>query len=100
MPARRNRSLFLVDIAVPRDIDADVQELPNVFLYNVDHLESIIRENVRMREQELASCKEIIAERAATLMTRLAPAPAPAAARPDTSGSHDWALGGLAACHG
>jgi glutamyl-tRNA reductase len=100
MPARRNRALFLVDIAVPRDIDADVQELPNVFLYNVDHLESIVRENVRMREQELASCQQIIAERAAALMPRLVPAPRPAAALPDNSRSPDWVLGGLSACHG
>jgi glutamyl-tRNA reductase len=100
MPARRNRALFLVDIAVPRDIDADVQELPNVFLYNVDHLESIVRENVRMREQELASCRQIIAERAAALMPRLVPAPRPAAALPDNSRSPDWVLGGLSACHG
>jgi glutamyl-tRNA reductase len=76
MPARRNRPLFLVDIAVPRDIDAAVQELPNVYLYNVDHLEAIVRENVKSREQELVRCHEIIAEHAASLMERLFPAEA------------------------
>jgi glutamyl-tRNA reductase len=74
MPARRNRPLFLVDIAVPRDIDADVQQLPNVYLYNVDHLEAIVHENVKSREQELARCRSIIADRAAALMARLFPA--------------------------
>ena len=63
MSARRNRPLFLIDIAVPRDIDADVDQLDNVFLYNVDHLEAIVRENVRQREQELARCQALLSER-------------------------------------
>jgi len=73
LPARRNRPLFLVDIAVPRDIAADVQQLENVYLYNIDHLEAIVRENVRLREQELSRCHEIIAQRAAASMTKLNP---------------------------
>jgi glutamyl-tRNA reductase len=75
MPARGNRPLFLIDIAVPRDIDADVQQLENVYLYNVDHLETIVRENVRNREQELAKCESIVGERAAGLIAKLAPRP-------------------------
>ena len=71
MPSRRNRPLFLVDIAVPRDIDPDVQELDNVYLYNIDHLEAIVRENMRMREQELSRCHNLIAQRVAALMARL-----------------------------
>jgi len=70
MPARRNRPLFLIDIAVPRDIDSDVQQLNSVYLYNVDHLENLVRQNVQMREQELAHCREIIAVRARTLLSR------------------------------
>lgn len=68
---RRGRPLFLIDIAVPRDIDADVEELPGVFLYNVDHLESIVQENVRLREGELLRCNELIDEYARSLMPRL-----------------------------
>jgi glutamyl-tRNA reductase len=75
LPQRGGRPLFLVDIAVPRDIDADVEQLDNVFLYNVDHLESIVQENVRHREQELARCRGIIAERTSALMAKLNPAP-------------------------
>jgi glutamyl-tRNA reductase len=75
MPARRNRPLFLIDIAVPRDIDPNVQQLPNVYLYNVDHLESIVRENVRSREQELIRCQNILEEQTRTLMAKLGPAP-------------------------
>ena len=71
----RNRPLFLIDIAVPRDIDAEVEQLDNVYLYNVDHLEAIVRENVRHREQELARCQAILGERTAALMARLTPAP-------------------------
>jgi len=57
MAGRRNRPLFLIDIAVPRDIAPDVEQLDNVYLYNVDHLEALVRENVRLREQELARCQ-------------------------------------------
>jgi glutamyl-tRNA reductase len=75
MSGRRNRPLFLIDIAVPRDIDADVDQLDQVYLYNVDHLEAIVRENVRQREQELTRCQAILSERTAALMARLAPPP-------------------------
>src|SRR5262249_16728261 len=75
MPARGNRPLFLIDIAVPRDIDPAVQQLDNVYLYNVDHLETIVRENVRQREQELTRCGAIIAERTSVLMAKLSPPP-------------------------
>jgi len=93
MPARRNRPLFLIDIAVPRDIDIEAQHLRNVYLYNVDHLEEIVRENVRLREQELAQCQTIIRERAGALSARFAP-PASIAA---PAASPHWALGGAAA---
>ena len=91
LPARRNRPLVLVDIAVPRDIDPAVAELPNVFLYDIDDLEAVVRENTKNREQELAVCQEIIAKHVADLMARFEaasgrPAPVPAAALPG------WAL--------
>jgi glutamyl-tRNA reductase len=96
MPARRNRPLFLVDIAVPRDIDADVQELPNVYLYNVDHLEAIVKENVRVREKELARCQVIIAERASALQARFSPRPAKV--RPFSNAPEaGWVMGGVPA---
>jgi len=83
MRSRGNRPLFLIDIAVPRDIEANVHHLDNVFLYNVDHLETLVRENVRNREHELIHCREIIAEQAAALLAKVAPrtdAPTPALA--------------------
>jgi glutamyl-tRNA reductase len=99
MLSRRNRPLFLIDIAVPRDIDAEVEQLDNVYLYNVDHLEAIVRENVRQREQELARCQAIIAERTAALMARFAPAPETRDA-PTVPSLPDWGLGIGAACPG
>ena len=98
MPQRRNRPLFLVDIAVPRDIDPDVQGLANVYLYNVDHLEALVRENVSLREQELAHCHRIIAERAAALMARLAPRRERPVAVPGESPAA-WALPEVVLCH-
>ena len=73
---RSKRPLVLVDIAVPRDIAPDVEELDNVYLYNIDDLEAIVRENSKLRERELSGCNEIIARRAAALMTKLNPLPA------------------------
>lgn len=90
MPERKNRPLFLIDIAVPRDIDVDVQQLRNVYLYNVDHLEEIVRENVKLREQELAHCQRIITERAASLILRFARPHAPSLA---SAASPKWVFG-------
>jgi glutamyl-tRNA reductase len=72
MRARRNRPLFLIDIAVPRDIDPAVQELDNVYLYNIDDLEAIVRENVSHRARDLALCHEIVGKKVAALLPRLA----------------------------
>ena len=70
LPARGNRPLVLVDIAVPRDIDPAVAELPDVFLYDIDDLEAVVRENTKNRESELALCQQIVAKHAAELMAR------------------------------
>ncbi len=71
MVRRWNRPLILIDMSVPRNIDAEVQRLDNVYLYNIDDLEAIVRENVRTREQDLALCQRIINVRATVLMERL-----------------------------
>jgi glutamyl-tRNA reductase len=98
MPARRNRPLFLVDIAVPRDIASDVQQLSNVYLYNVDDLEVIVRENVRSRELELARCRAIIDERTAALMARVNPV-SEIPQIPRFQAEAGWVFGGATACH-
>jgi Glutamyl-tRNA reductase len=71
MVRRRHRPLVLIDMSVPRNIDAQIQRLDNVYLYNIDDLEGIVRENVRNREQELALCHRIVETRATALMEKL-----------------------------
>lgn len=71
MARRRNRPLILIDISVPRNVEPSVHCLNNVFLYNIDDLEEIVRENVRAREQQLALCHQIIQAHAAALMEKL-----------------------------
>jgi glutamyl-tRNA reductase len=71
MRQRPGRPLFLIDIAVPRDVDPAVQNVENVFLYDMDDLEKLVAANVRMREQELAPCRAIIEKHTAELMAKL-----------------------------
>jgi glutamyl-tRNA reductase len=59
---RRNRLLFLIDIAVPRDIDPAAGAMENVFLYNIDNLQGIVDENIRGRMQEAQKAEGIIHE--------------------------------------
>jgi glutamyl-tRNA reductase len=96
LPARGNRPLVLVDIAVPRDIDPAVAELANVFLYDIDDLEAVVRENTRNREQELAVCQHIIAKQAAALIGRFN-APAARPAKEAREAAPGWTLGGAVA---
>jgi glutamyl-tRNA reductase len=98
MATRRNRPLVLIDIAVPRDIAADVQQLNNVYLYDVDDLEVIVRENVRHREQEMARCTTIITERTGAVMAKIDPV-RERAYDLDVQSQPGWVLGGAAACH-
>ncbi|MEK7990683.1 MAG: glutamyl-tRNA reductase [Thiotrichaceae bacterium] len=57
---RKHKPIFMVDIAVPRDIAADVGDLPDVYLYTVDDLNEVIQENLRSREQAARQAEEII----------------------------------------
>ncbi len=68
MRRRRNRPLLLIDIAVPRDIDPAVNALDNVYLYNVDDLQSIADNYLNLRREEAARCEKIIAEKVAALL--------------------------------
>jgi glutamyl-tRNA reductase len=58
--ARRRRPMFMVDIAVPRDIDPDVGKLNDVFLYGIDDLKQVIDENRRSRETAALEAESII----------------------------------------
>ena len=59
---RKNRLLFLIDIAVPRDIDPAVGNIDNVYLYNIDHLQEIVDENLKSRKREAKRAEAIIDE--------------------------------------
>ncbi len=59
---RRVKPLFLVDIAVPRDIDPRVNDIENAYLYDIDALSAIAEDGRRERERQLAQCEKIIEE--------------------------------------
>jgi len=59
---RKNRLLFLIDIAVPRDVDPEVGRIDNVYLFNIDDLQGVVDENVRNRLQEAEKAEGIIGE--------------------------------------
>ena len=60
MRGRRNRPIFIIDIALPRDVDPAVGDLEAVFLYNIDDLEGIVRENLSRRGSEVARAETIV----------------------------------------
>jgi glutamyl-tRNA reductase len=59
---RKNRLLFLIDIAVPRDIDPVASLLENVYLYNIDNLQDIVDENMNVRKKEAIKAEMIVEE--------------------------------------
>jgi glutamyl-tRNA reductase len=65
---RRNRPIFFIDIAVPRDIDPDINVLDNVYLYDIDDLKEVVEENLAGRQQEAAKAKAIVAEEVGAFM--------------------------------
>jgi glutamyl-tRNA reductase len=71
MRKRRNRPLFLIDIAVPRDIEPAVGDLENVFLYNIDDLKQVVDENLESRSSEAAQVEAIIEEELARFLAGL-----------------------------
>jgi glutamyl-tRNA reductase len=72
---RRNRAMFFIDIAVPRDIDPDVNNLDNVYLYDIDDLKEVVEENMSARQGEAVKARAIVdleTEAFATWMKALA----------------------------
>ncbi|MEL0270780.1 MAG: glutamyl-tRNA reductase, partial [Gammaproteobacteria bacterium] len=59
---RKHKPMFMVDIAIPRDIESEVNELKDVFLYTLDDLQDVVKENIHTREQEKNIAIEIIHE--------------------------------------
>ena len=59
---RRNRPLFFIDIAVPRDVDPSVNDLENVYLYDIDDLKEVVKENTEQRKEEALKAERIVQE--------------------------------------
>lgn len=62
---RGSRPLFLIDIAMPRDVEEGAHELDGVYLYRLEHLEALAAENLRGREGEVALARALVEEKAA-----------------------------------
>lgn len=70
MPARDGRPLLMIDIAVPRDIEPEINFVENVFLYNIDDLQAIADDYMKQRLVDVSRCEAIIREKAASLFGR------------------------------
>jgi glutamyl-tRNA reductase len=62
MRPRRNRPLFIIDIAMPRDVEAAAGEIEQVFLYNIDDLQATVQENLARRAGEVLRAEAIVTE--------------------------------------
>jgi glutamyl-tRNA reductase len=68
---RKGEPMFLIDIAVPRNIEPSINEIDNVFLYDIDDLQSVVKANLKEREKEARMAMEIIGQEVLTLWRRL-----------------------------
>jgi len=62
MRVRKNRPIFFIDIAVPRDIDPDINRLTNAYVYDIDDLQDVIKENMDERKNEAIRAERLIDE--------------------------------------
>lgn len=65
---RRGEPLLLIDIAVPRDIEPEVNLMENVYVYNIDDLQSIAADYLKQRQEEIAQCESIIRDKARAVL--------------------------------
>lgn len=72
MRERHAKPLFLIDVAVPRNIEASSEKLDNVFLYNIDDLSGIAKKNRALRESELEECLRLVGRQTGYFMDWLA----------------------------
>jgi glutamyl-tRNA reductase len=73
LSARKHDAMFLIDIAVPRNIHPEVNEIDNVYLFNIDNLEQIVQQNVVDREKEVARCMPLVEEETQTFWKDMTP---------------------------
>ncbi|MBU2601605.1 MAG: glutamyl-tRNA reductase [Actinobacteria bacterium] len=65
MKSRKNRPVFLIDIAVPRDVEAAVNDVYNAYLYDIDDLQDVVASNLGERRQEATAAREIVTDEVA-----------------------------------
>ena len=68
---RKNKPMFFIDIAVPRDIDPAVNEIDNAFLYDIDDLQQVIDSNLKERMTEASRAEEIVDNEVQAFCTRM-----------------------------
>jgi glutamyl-tRNA reductase len=68
---RLDRPLFIIDIAVPRDVDPAVNEMEGVYLYDIDALRSVAEQSLAVRRKQVASAEAIIAEHVADFLDKI-----------------------------
>jgi glutamyl-tRNA reductase len=73
---RRNRPIFFIDIAVPRDVDPQVNDLDGCFVYDIDDLQQVAAQNQAVRSREAEAAETIVSKEVAAYTDRLAQAPA------------------------
>jgi glutamyl-tRNA reductase len=69
--ARRNKPMFVIDIAVPRNVEPSVNQIDNVFLYDIDDLQEVVNANLRERMKEAEHAERLVAEEVDRMMARL-----------------------------
>jgi glutamyl-tRNA reductase len=69
--ARRNRPMFLIDIAVPRNIDPAINDIDNVYLYDIDDLQEVVNANLRERMKEADRAEALVSEEVERMLARL-----------------------------
>lgn len=69
LKARRHQPIFMVDLAVPRDIEPQVSDLDDVYLYTVDDLEDVVSENIASRREAANAAEKIVESHASKFMT-------------------------------
>ncbi|MFP6598558.1 MAG: glutamyl-tRNA reductase, partial [Candidatus Hydrogenedentota bacterium] len=57
---RSHQPMFIIDIAMPRDVDASINELDNIYLYDIDNLQGVADQNMESRRNELDRCYELV----------------------------------------
>ncbi len=62
MKQRKNKPVFIIDISVPRNVDPEINDMDNIFLYDIDDLQGIVTTNIQEREKEAEKAEEIIGD--------------------------------------